>query len=318
MINPPFVSICVSSFNRGDIIHNCLKYLIDLDYPKFSYEIIIIDNNSSDNTCVKVKEIIKSCKFNNLNIKLVESNKNLGSSGSFIEAIKYVKSSWDFILKMDEDVILEKSCLKEMIKMSEKVAIKGIIGGKILYYKNKKLIQAIGSTLKPIYAIAKGIGVNASISSKKLNIPMSIDAPNGCMILIPKEIFTSVSWFYEDYFMYYDDHEIMYKSNKKGFINYYCPSAIAYHDTKTGSNIKYANKNWLYYSVRNSIFFMKRNFKNDYLNLTLYFFGHNLKFILGIFLILYFSGIKKIYINLFVYFQGYIDGIIGNGGMKKL
>ena len=156
MSNYPFVSVCVSSFNREDIIPISLKNLIDLDYPKSSYEIIIIDNNSSDNTCVVVNEIIKSYKFNNSNIKLVKSMKNLGSSGSFIEAMKYVKKSWDFILKMDEDVILEKSCLKEMIKMSEKVAVKGIIGGKILYYKNKNLIQAIGSELKPIYAIAKG------------------------------------------------------------------------------------------------------------------------------------------------------------------
>ena len=147
---------------------------------------------------------------------------------------------------------------------------------------------------------------------------MSIDAPNGCMVLIPKEIFISVSWFHKDYFMYYDDHEIMYQANKRGFVNYYCPSAIAYHDTFTGSNVKYANKKWLYYSVRNSLFFMKRNFKNDILNFILYFFGHNLKFILGIFLICYFSGLKKFHINLFTYFQGYLDGVTGKGGIKKL
>ena len=54
-----------------------------------------------------------------------------------------MNTSWNFILKMDEDVILDKNCLIEMIKMNQKIAIKGIIGGKILYYKNKKIIQAI-------------------------------------------------------------------------------------------------------------------------------------------------------------------------------
>ena len=57
----------MSSYNRGDIIYNCLKYLIELDYPKLFYEIIIIDNNSSDNTCVTVKEIIRTFKLENLN-----------------------------------------------------------------------------------------------------------------------------------------------------------------------------------------------------------------------------------------------------------
>ena len=147
--------------------------------------------------------------------------------------------------------------------------------------------------MHPFYAIAKGIGINNNDDMKVFDKPMSIDAPNGCMILIPREVYEKVSWFYKDYFMYYDDHEIMYRSNKKGYLNYYCPTAIAYHDTFTGSKIKYSNKRWLYYSVRNSILFMKRNFKKDYLNLFLYIIGHNFKFIIGIGLIIYFSDFKK-------------------------
>ena len=208
MSNLPFVSICVSSYNRGDIIEKCIHSLIELNYENENYEIIIIDNNSQDKTCEIINNLIKKNKVNFLNLKLVDSSDNLGSSGSFIEALKFVNTSWNFILKMDEDVILDKNCLIEMIKMNQKIAIKGIIGGKILYYKNKKIIQAIGSKLHPFYAIAKGIGINNNDDMKVFDKPMSIDAPNGCMILIPREVYEKVSWFYKDYFMYYDDHEI--------------------------------------------------------------------------------------------------------------
>ena len=119
MSNLPFVSICVSSYNRGDIIEKCIHSLIELNYENENYEIIIIDNNSQDKTCEIINNLIKKNKVNFLNLKLVDSSDNLGSSGSFIEALKFVNTSWNFILKMDEDVILDKNCLIEMIKMNQ-------------------------------------------------------------------------------------------------------------------------------------------------------------------------------------------------------
>ena len=235
----PFVSICVSSYNRSDIIETCLNSLINLDYPKDSYEIIIIDNNSNDDTCKKIKKITDKNISKYKNCKLIESKINLGSAGTFIEALNHLNSQWEYILKMDEDVILDKNCLKELVKMSSNTALKGIIGGKILYHKEKNQIQAIGSKLHPFYAIAKGIGINQDNNFNNYNLPSSIDAPNGCMILIPRYIYENVTWFYKEYFMYYDDHEIMYQTKKKGLLNYYCPTAIGYHDTFTGNKTKY-------------------------------------------------------------------------------
>ena len=63
---------------------------------------------------------------------------------------------------------------------------------------------------------------------------------------------------------------------------------------------------------------MKRNCKTNYLDFILYFLGHNLKFILGILLVFYFSKFRYLYLNLFTYFLGYYDGILGKGGYKKL
>ena len=316
MLENSFVSICISSYNRADIITECIKSLIDLNFPKNLYEIIIIDNNSQDETVSKINKLKNNLSNKNI-IKLVSLKKNVGSSGSFLEALKHLNNNWTHILKMDEDVILDKNCLLEMVKMSEHVAIKGIIGGQIRYHKDKKLIQAIGSKLHPIFAIAKGIGVNADASLKIYKNSRSIDAPNGCMILIPREIYENVSWFYLDYFIYYDDHEIMFRAKNSGYLNYYCSSAVAFHDTSTGSRIKYSNDRWLYYSVRNSLFFLKRNFKQKYIDFILYFLAHNFKFFIGIFFIFYFSKSNKILNNIYNYFLGYYHGVIGLGGKYK-
>jgi glycosyltransferase involved in cell wall biosynthesis len=45
-----YVSIIVPTFNRGHYIAATIQSLLDINYPKDKYEIIIIDNNSTDNT----------------------------------------------------------------------------------------------------------------------------------------------------------------------------------------------------------------------------------------------------------------------------
>ena len=173
------------------------------------------------------------------------------------------------------------------------------------------MIQAVGSKLKSYYSIAKGISVNEQDAHHKLSKITKIDGINGCMTLISKEIYENVGWFDDDYFLYYDDHELMYKSNLRGYLNYYNPNAVAYHATKTGDKLKYTNTVWLYYSIRGAIVFLKRNYKKTELNFYVFFVSTNLKFLIGIYYIILLSDRKKIINNLSKYLLGYYHGIIG-------
>ena len=75
MLENSFVSICISSYNRADIITECIKSLIDLNFPKNLYEIIIIDNNSQDETVTKINKLKNNLSNKNI-IKLVSLKKN--------------------------------------------------------------------------------------------------------------------------------------------------------------------------------------------------------------------------------------------------
>lgn len=311
----PFVSIIVTSYNRSDILVDSLSSLVNLDYDKDFYEIIFFDNNSLDHT----NSIVKKIKIENptTNLHIINNNKNYGSSGSYKRAIKYTNKKWDYVLKIDEDVILEKTTLSKLVNVSEKAAIKGFVGGKIKYYNNKNLIQATGSYLRSYFAIAKGININKFDIKDKDNLNVNyVEGVNGCMALIPREIFNNVGWFDDSYFLYYDDHEIMYRANKKGYLHYYEPKAIAYHATKTGSKLKYSNKIWLYYSSRGSLIFLKRNFSYSELNFYIYLLSTNIKFLVGIFYIIFVSSKKNILSNIYNYFLGYVHGIFGREGKQ--
>lgn len=312
----PFVSIIVTSFNRADIVNDSLISLINLNYNKDRYEIIFFDNDSIDETKLIVEEIKSKNPLSNL--KIIYNDSNYGSSGSYKRAIKYTDDKWDYILKIDEDVILENNTLQELVNVSENAAIKGFVGGKIKYYENKNLIQATGSYLRSYFSIAKGININTNdIDTNNQINTMNVEGVNGCMALIPREIYEKVGWFDDSYFLYYDDHELMYKAIQKGFLNYYNPKAIAYHATKTGNKLKYKNKIWLYYSIRGSIIFLKRNFDISEINYYVFFLSTNIKFVLGIFNIIFISNKNDIFSNIYAYFLGYYHGITGKEGKNK-
>ena len=54
----PFVSILVPTYNRADMLDQTLDSLLNQNYPKDKFELIVIDNNSSDHT----REIVTDTK----------------------------------------------------------------------------------------------------------------------------------------------------------------------------------------------------------------------------------------------------------------
>jgi GT2 family glycosyltransferase/2-phospho-L-lactate transferase/gluconeogenesis factor (CofD/UPF0052 family) len=303
----PFVSIVVASYNRKYIIKETIQSLIDLNYPEESYEIVLIDNYSVDGTVEEVTNAFKS-HIEREFLKVVPLSYNSGSSGSYVEALTFMNPDWNFMLKMDEDLILDENCLLALVQEAKKSDKNSVVGGKVFFYKERNRFHAIGSALSPWFAIAKGVGVN-EIDTGQYEKTQSLDALNGCMILIARVVYEKVGWFDTDYFLYYDDHDLMYKSKLAGYNHVYTPKAIGFHDTSTGSKKKYSNKLWLYYSIRGSWLFLFKNFRFFSKDFFIYFFIHNLKFLVGIFYIVVNSNKANLVENLSISLTGYIHGL---------
>ena len=309
----PYISVVIASYNRKHITIESVNSVLSQDYPKEKFELILVDNNSHDGTSEAIEKYFPE-DIQAKRLKLMSLKYNSGSSGSYIECLKVANPKWSYLLKMDEDVVLDSNCLKNLVRVAVEDTNITIVGGKVLYKQNPNIIQAIGSKLSPIYSIAKGIGINSKDSSGQFNSPLDMQGVNGCMMLISRKIYEEVGWFDNDYFLYYDDHDLMFKSLKSGFIHKYTPKAIGFHDTSTGNKKKYSNKLWLYYSSRGSILFMNKNFSIFSISYWLFFISHNIKFVLGLIFILIKSHYSNWYENLKNFFMGYYHGVIGKSG----
>lgn len=304
-----FTSIIVASYNRSDIICECVDALIAQDCEPETFEIIVVDNNSSDNTVELIQqtfpELLQSKK-----LKLLALDYNSGSSGSYVQALSAINPDWDFVLKMDEDMVLDSSCLREMVLTATQNNKVGMVGGKCFFYKEPEKLQTIGARFKTYFTIARSIGKN-DLNHSAFDKECLIDGVSGSMFLISRQIFNEVGWFDEDYFLYYDDHDLMYKGLQAGFFNYFTPKAIGYHDTSTADFGKFRNPQWLYYSSRGGWFFLKKNFSSASLNYMIYLLSYCAKSLLILLLILL-GRTGSLIISLRAFAAGHKHGILSS------
>lgn len=110
----PFVSILVPAFNEEDTIIAVLENILKMDYPKNKFEIIVINDGSTDQTKEKVKKFIKRNKI--FKIKLI-NQENQGKAQSLNNALKTARG--EFFACLDADSFVEHKTLKKMLKMYE-------------------------------------------------------------------------------------------------------------------------------------------------------------------------------------------------------
>ncbi|MFT8824720.1 MAG: glycosyltransferase [Liquorilactobacillus mali] len=115
----PFVSILVPAHNEGIVISKTIEALLAFDYPEDKYEIIVINDNSSDNSAELLKRIQE--KNQNRFLKVINTNEITGGKGkSNALNIGLKESKGSVIAVYDADNTPEKPALK--ILVSELIA----------------------------------------------------------------------------------------------------------------------------------------------------------------------------------------------------
>jgi len=133
---PPFISILVPARNEATTIEDCLKHLVQLNYPKNRLEILIGNDHSEDNTQDVVFNFIhQNPDYQNF-IKLIsipENQKKVeGKAG--VLAILAHKAQGEFFFMTDADTCVPQNWIQEMLQNFEEKT--GIVTGFTLVETN--------------------------------------------------------------------------------------------------------------------------------------------------------------------------------------
>lgn len=215
-------------------------------------EIIVVDNGSSDGSAKMVMSGYEG-------IRLIENKENLfycRANNQGIEA-----AGGDFILCLNSDCALDKDYLKNAMTaflVDERI---GMVSGKILR-PDKRTIDSTGlfvaRSRKPL---ERGYG---KIDKGQYDKPGYVFGVSGSCMLMKKNMLDYIKdgngYFDEAFEIYYEDLDLCWRAQKKGWKAYYIPEAIAYHE-RGATAIGYSGKRGFRYL---SDELKKRYIKNRY------------------------------------------------------
>jgi len=134
----PGVSIIVTTFNSESTIDECLRSILELDYPEHLLEVIMIDGGSTDSTTERAKAYP---------VKLVYSQLNPPAAYNLV--LKTVEN--EIIGLIDSDAKVEKGWLRKLVKHLDDPKAAGASGTVETWNKDKLVPRAIGYELSYRY-----------------------------------------------------------------------------------------------------------------------------------------------------------------------
>ena len=235
-MNLPTVSIIILNWNGLEDTIECLESLKKVTYP--DYEAIVVDNASDGNDAQVLKE-----RFGGY-IQVIQNDKNHGCGEGYNIGIRYVlaNSQPDYIMIMNNDVVVAPDFLDELIKVAEGDEQIGIVGPKIYYYDykgRKDVIWSAGGRMQWwSLRIHRHIGEGDDDLPRYQNVT-SGDWITGAVLMFRSCLTEKVGLLNPWYFIGYEDVEFCLKARKQGFKIVYVPAAKVWH--KVGASVKKAD-----------------------------------------------------------------------------
>ncbi len=236
------VFIIIVTYNGSKWIEKCLQSVLK---SNVKLSIIIVDNNSNDNT----KDIIENRFIEN--VLLIKSEKNLGFGAANNIGIAYAqKNNADFVFLLNQDAYVEPDTIKNLIVVSEKYPQYGILSP--VHFNGSGL--CFDGNFYYYFSFLKGKEIFFDFFNQKIKEVYDVPFVNAAAWLLPKKTIEDIGGFDPIFFHYGEDEN--YCQRVRYFNRNICivPEAIIYHDREDrGTKIISEFSNQYFVNFENSL-----------------------------------------------------------------
>jgi len=214
----PLVSIIIPAYNQFAYTFNCLESLSVNLSPDLAYEVIIVNDASTDDTLEQLATLVKG-------IKVLTNAENSG----FIRSCNYGASQakGQYLYFLNNDTRILENCLESLLKLIVNNPQVGAVGSKLIYANSKQ--QEAGGI---IWNSADGwnYGRLDSPDEPEYNYVRPVDYCSGASLLVPTYLFKQLGGFSQDFIpAYYEDTDLCFALRELGYQVLYQPQSNVIH-----------------------------------------------------------------------------------------
>jgi GT2 family glycosyltransferase len=238
------LSIVIINWNCGDFLRRCVERIIQFS-PAVPFEIIVIDNSSSDQSLDHLSQSAFAAELiEQERLRIVRNHANLGFGKANNQAFKLSKTPFVFLLNPDAEV--SSGTIDTLLASLTSSADIGACGPRILnqdgsvqvsVWRNPTRVwQIVLSNLKLSMLLPRRIrgemllGGHWAHDTRRM-VPML----SGAAMLVRREVIDSLGGFDERFDMYGEDHEWCLRMSRAGWKLLFEPAAVVvHHDGQSG------------------------------------------------------------------------------------
>ena len=229
------VTVSIVAYNSKNVLENCIGSIIKTA-KDIRIEIIVVDNCSEDGSAGLIKSHFPG-------VILIENKENAGFGKAHNQAFRLSKGKYFLIL--NPDTVIFPEAINKMVAFMESHEHAGVAGCKIFWDNDKNfmfpdlrihnlktsIIQFTSfCSFFPNSLISKWYWKTAyPLWDTKTKIPIEVDGITGGLMLVRREAFESVGFFDENFFLFFEEHDLLRRIKKGGWEIYYLPDAEILH-----------------------------------------------------------------------------------------
>ena len=244
------ISIIIVNYNVKEFVKNLL-YSLQKALFGFKYEIIVVDNASSDGSVEDIKN-----KFPD--VKVIANKKNVGFGKANNQGLEL--SSGKYILLLNPDTIVREDTFIKLIEFIKANPDAGMTTCKVLNPDGSLQAGCRRSFPGPWASFTKITGLSKLFPKSKLfakynltyldeNEICEVDAISGAFMFFTREVYEKVGGFDPKFFMYGEDLDLCYRVQQAGYKVYYVPTTEIIHYKGESTKRSSINETKIFYDA---------------------------------------------------------------------
>ena len=255
------LSVIIVNYNVSHFLEQAIVS-VQKAMSKVSGEIIVIDNNSVDDSCKMIRSEFPQ-------VKIIENKENIGFSRANNQGINIAQG--EFILILNPDTIVHQDCIHHCINYFKVNKNVGAIGAKMLDGSGKILPESKRGFPTAWVSFCKMTGLYKLFPKSKLfnsyylghlsyEEICEVEVLTGAFFFTRKSLIQKIGGFDESFFMYGEDIDLSHRVRQEGYTLLYLPEARIVHFK--GESTKKSNINYWYAFYSAMYIFSKKHSKN--------------------------------------------------------